>query len=128
MGEVFEIIRCFVPGVSYVRMHIVSECRVVMEEHLFGGVIRVPKGYAPLTPSGITVRYFGIGQRCSAEQVGMTDRGRGSLNIRCSTDYTVARACAVQSVSSYLRSFHPFNRGECRIRIYADSRALALVT
>jgi adenylate kinase len=74
VGEVFEIIRCFLPGMSYVRMRIVSECRVLVEEHLFGGVIRVPKGYAPLTPKGITVRL----ESTSIVVLSRSDDGQGS--------------------------------------------------
>ena len=74
MGEVFEIIRCFVPGMSYVRIRIVSECRVVVEEHLFGGVIRVPKCYAPLTPTGITVSL----ESASVVLLSRSDDGQGS--------------------------------------------------
>ena len=74
LGEIFEIIRCFVPGSSYVRMRIVSECRVEMEEHLFGGVIRIPKGYTPLSPTGITVRL----ESASIVLLSRSDDGHGS--------------------------------------------------
>lgn len=56
IGEICEIVRCFVPGMSHVRVRVVNECHVVIEEHLFGGSIRIPKDHPRMTSTGVTIR------------------------------------------------------------------------